>query len=126
MITYVNTVLVGTGVGELCSAAPANATDVRTPSADAYKYVIMNLDQDAANAYAIDENTKKIKIGIVTNKNLPCRKKDGTVEYKPIVKWSNVINKDDIKSFHFSKWFQSSEESVKIDFTNTSAFQMVK
>jgi hypothetical protein len=81
----------------------------------------MNLDQDAADAYAIDENTKKIKIGIVTNKNLPCRKKDGTVEYKPIVKWSNVINKDDIKSFHFSKWFQSSEEAVKIDFTSTDA-----
>lgn len=121
MITYVNTVLVGTGKSTVLSAAPANATDMRTPSADAYKYVIMNLDQDAANMYAVTADTKKIKIGIVTNKNVPCRMKDGSVVYKPIVKWSNVINKDDIKSFHFSKWFQSSEEQVKIDFTNTDA-----
>ena len=99
MITYVNTVLVGTGVGELCSAAPANATDVRTPSADAYKYVIMNLDQDAADAYAIDENTKKIKIGIVTNKkgnkrivvrltfkDLPTRYRKWTESYEYVTK----------------------------------------
>lgn len=119
MITYVNTVLVGTGKSTVLSAEPAKAADMRTPSADAYKYVIMNLDQDAENMYDITADTKKIKVGIVTNKNVPCRKKDGTVEYKPIVKWSNVINKDDVKSFHFSEWFQSSEESVKIDFSST-------
>ena len=119
MITYVNTVLVGTGKSTVLSAEPAKAADMRTPSADAYKYVIMNLDQDAENMYDITAETKKIKVGIVTNKNVPCRMPDGTVEYKPIVKWSNVINKDDVKSFHFSEWFQSSEESVKIDFSST-------
>ena len=120
MITYVNTVLVGTGVNVApVSAAPAKSTAINVASADAGKYVIMNLDQDATNLYAIDENTKKIKIGIVTGKNLPCRKKDGTVEYLPIVKWSNVINKDDIKSFRFTKHFDSTEESVKIDFSTT-------
>ena len=119
MITYVNTVLVGTGKTEVLEAAPKKAADMRTPSADAYKYVVMNLDQDAENAYAITADTKKIKVGIVTNKNVPCRKQDGTVEYLPIVKWSNVINKGDVKSFHFSKWFQSSEEAVKIDFSTT-------
>lgn len=120
MITYVNTVLVGTGVNaEPVSAAPAKSSAINVASADAGKYVIMNLDQDATNIYAIDENTKKIKIGIVTGKNLPCRKKDGTVEYLPIVKWSNVINKDDIKSFRFTKHFDSTEESVKIDFSTT-------
>ena len=120
MITYVNTVLVGTGVNTApVSAAPAKSSAINVASADAGKYVIMNLDQDAANIYAIDENTKKIKIGIVTGKNLPCRKKDGTVEYLPIVKWSNAINKDDIKSFRFTKHFDSTEESVKIDFSTT-------
>ena len=120
MITYVNTVLVGTGVNVApVSAAPAKSSAINVASADAGKYVIMNLDQDAANIYAIDENTKKIKIGIVTGKNLPCRKKDGTVEYLPIVKWSNAINKDDIKSFRFTKHFDSTEESVKIDFSTT-------
>lgn len=120
MITYVNTVLVGTGVNAApVSAAPAKASAINVASADAGKYVIMNLDQDAANIYAIDENTKKIKIGIVTGKNLPCRKKDGTVEYLPIVKWSNIINKDDIKSFRFTQHFDSTEEKVKINFNTT-------
>ena len=120
MITYVNTVLVGTGVNAApVSAAPAKSTAINVASADAGKYVIMNLDQDATNLYAIDENTKKIKIGIVTGKNLPCRKKDGTVEYLPIVKWSNVINKDDIKSFRFTQHFDSTEEKVKINFNTT-------
>ena len=120
MITYVNTVLVGTGKNTVLSAEPAKAADMRTPSTDAGKYVIMNLDQDATNIYDIVAGkTQKIKVGIVTNKNVPCRMPDKTVVYKPIIKWSNVINKSDIKSFHFSEWFQSSEESVKIDFSST-------
>ena len=120
MITYVNTVLVGTGKNAIVSAEPQKAADMGTPSADAGKYVIMNLDQDATNIYDIVKGeTQKIKVGIVTNKNVPCRMPDKTVVYKPIIKWSNVINKDDIKSFHFSKWFQSSEEKVKIDFNTT-------
>lgn len=120
MITYVNTVLVGTGKNTVLSAEPAKAADMRTPSTDAGKYVIMNLDQNATNIYDIVAGkTQKIKVGIVTNKNVPCRMPDKTVIYKPIIKWSNVINKSDIKSFHFSEWFQSSEESVKIDFSST-------
>lgn len=118
MITYVNTVLVGTGKSTVLSAEPTKAADMRTPSTDAGKYVIMNLDQDATNIYDIVAGkTQKIKVGIVTNKNVPCRMPDKTVVYKPIIKWSNVINKSDIKSFHFSEYFDSSEEKVKIDFS---------
>lgn len=120
MITYVNTVLVGTGKSTVLSAEPTKAADMRTPSTDAGKYVIMNLDQDATNIYDIVAGkTQKIKVGIVTNKNVPCRMPDKTVVYKPIIKWSNVINKSDIKSFHFSEYFDSSEEKVKIDFSTT-------
>lgn len=121
MITYVNTVLVGTGVNAFVSAAPVKATAINTPSADAGKYVIMNLDQDAANPYAIDANTQKIKVGIVTNKNTMSVGKDGNPVYYPIVKWSNIIKKDDIKSFHESTYFDSSEDTVKIDLSGTDA-----
>ena len=121
MITYVNTVLVGTGVNQVVSAAPVKATTINTPSADAGKYVIMNLDQDAANPYAIDANTQKIKVGIVTNKNTMSVDKDGNRVYYPIVKWSNIIKKDDIKSFHESTYFDSSEDTVKIDLSGTDA-----
>ena len=121
MITYVNTVLVGTGKDAVVSAAPAAATALNVPSADAGKYVIMNLDQDAANVYAIDENTQKIKVGIVTYKNTMSVDKDGNHKYYPIVKWSNIIKKDDIRTFHESVWFESTEETVKIDLTNTNA-----
>lgn len=121
MITYVNTVLVGTGVNQVVSAAPVKAATINTPSADAGKYVIMNLDQDAANPYAIDANTQKIKVGIVTNKNTMSVDKDGNRVYYPIVKWSNIIKKDDIKSFHESTYFDSSEDTVKIDLSGTDA-----
>ena len=121
MITYVNTVLVGTGVNQVVSAAPEKAATLNTPSADAGKYVIMNLDQDAANPYAIDANTQKIKVGIVTNKNTMSVDKDGNRVYYPIVKWSNIIKKDDIKSFHESTYFDSSEDTVKIDLSGTDA-----
>lgn len=121
MITYVNTVLVGTGVNAVVSAAPVKAATLNTPSADAGKYVIMNLDQDAANPYAIDANTQKIKVGIVTNKNTMSVDKDGNRVYYPIVKWSNIIKKDDIKSFHESTYFDSSEDTVKIDLSGTDA-----
>lgn len=121
MITYVNTVLVGTGVNAFVSDAPVKATAINTPSADAGKYVIMNLDQDAANPYAIDANTQKIKVGIVTNKNTMSVGKDGNPVYYPIVKWSNIIKKDDIKSFHESTYFDSSEDTVKIDLSGTDA-----
>lgn len=119
MITYVNTVLVGTGVNDVVDAAPVKAATINTPSADAGKYVIMNLDQDAANPYAIDANTQKIKVGIVTNKNTMSVDKDGNRVYYPIVKWSNIIKKDDIKSFRESTYFDSTEETVKINLTDT-------
>ena len=123
MITYVNTVLVGTGKDAVLNAAPAPASSINTPSADAGKYVIMNCDNNAPSVYtnAPSASVQKIKIGIVTNKNEVVHKANGTVQYLPIVKWSNVIKKDDIKSFTESTWFQSTQEKVTIDFTGVDA-----
>lgn len=122
MITYVNTVLVGTGNGEIVSAAPT-ATALNTPSADAGKYVVMTMDQDVEDPYATSNlaTAERIKIGIVTSKNTMSVDKSGKPTYHPIIKWSNIIKKEDIKSFHFSKYFKSSEDTVKIDLTNTDS-----
>lgn len=121
MITYVNTVLVGTGAG-IVAKAPAKAESKNTPSTDAGKFVVMNMD-DVANLYAtlsepLDETNKKFRIGFVTSKNTVLRKKDGTIEYLPIIKWSNPIKRDDITSVKVQKWFKSEEDTIKIDFSN--------
>ena len=53
MITYVNTVLVSNlATAALLSAAPAAAASMNTASADAGKFIIENLDADAASQYA--------------------------------------------------------------------------
>ena len=126
MLNYVTTVLVSNldNASNLLSAAPANASKLNTPSADAGKFIIMNCDPDvavnklyevtAANAASI--NT--IKVGIVTKKNLALRMPDGTTVYQPIVKWSNEIKAADVKSFNAMTYFDDTEDTVVIDFSN--------
>lgn len=126
MLNYVTTVLVSNldNASNLLSAAPANASKLNTPSADAGKFIIMNCDPDvainklyevtAANAASI--NT--IKVGIVTKKNLALRMPDGTTVYQPIVKWSNEIKAADVKSFNALTYFDDTEDTVVIDFSN--------
>ena len=119
MITYVNTVLVGTGKDAIVNAEPQKASALNTPSADAGKYVVMIMDQyvEGNNPYDVSKlnNAEKIKVGIVTNKNTMSVNKDGDRVYYPIVKWSNIIKKEDIKSFHQSTYFESTPDTVKID-----------
>ena len=121
MITYVNTVLVSNTPATVLSAAPAAAASMAAPSADKGKFVIMNCDPDiaAGDLYNINANTQNIKIGVVTGKNFAKRDHQGNITYLPIVKWSNVIKKDDIKSFHELTYTNaSSEDTIVIDFTN--------
>ena len=125
MITYVNTVLVGTGKDAIVNAEPQKASALNTPSADAGKYVVMIMDQNVEGNNPYDTtklaNAEKIKVGIVTNKNTMSVDKEGNRVYYPIVKWSNIIKKDDIKSFHQTTYFDSTEDTVKIDLTNTDS-----
>lgn len=126
MLNYVTTVLVSNldSASNLLSAAPANASALNTPSADAGKFIIMNCDSDVAPnklyevtaANAADINT--IKVGIITKKNLALRQPNGTTVYQPIVKWSNQIKAADIKSFNTMSYFADSEDTVVIDFSN--------
>ena len=121
MITYVNTVLVGTGAG-VCAAKPTAPTDKNTPSTDAGKFIMMNMDGVAeSNLYTVDTNTKKFRIGFVTKKNVAHRTKDGDVTYVPVIKWSNTIKRDDIISMVKQAHFNNSEDTVTIDFSKVDA-----
>ena len=121
MITYVNTVLVGTGAG-VCAAKPTAPTDKNTPSTDAGKFIMMNMDGVAeSNLYTVDTNTKKFRIGFITSKNVAHRTKDGDVTYVPVIKWSNTIKRDDIISTVKQVHFNNSEDTVTIDFSKVDS-----
>ena len=126
MITFVNTVLVNNLVaGAVLTAAPAAATALNTPSADAGKFVIMTND-DVDNPYLTADSAKEVntmRIGIVTNKNVvKIDHTTGAATYLPIIKWSNVIKQNDIKSCTYTKYadgdYSNPEDKIEIDFTN--------
>jgi hypothetical protein len=128
MVNYVNTVLVSNLTsGAVLSAAPAAASSLNSASTDAGKFIIMNCDPNvASNAIynvtagnALDIQT--IKVGVVTKKNLAIHKPDGTVEFQPIVKWSNEIKAADIKSYNTLEYTADTEDTVTIDFSNLAA-----
>lgn len=126
MITYVNTVLVGTGAG-VCAAKPTAPTDKNTPSTDAGKFIMMNMDGVAeSNLYTVDTNTKKFRIGFVTKNNVAHRTKDGDVTYVPVIKWSNTIKRADIISMVKQAHFNNSEDTVTIDFSKVDAAVMTE
>jgi len=106
MITYVNTVLVGTGVGTIASAFN---------SATAGQYIVVDEDGNVLDA-AGAADAKAIKVGLVTNKQAKIKGSQKT----PIVKWSNIIKKDDIKSYNFETYKADSEDTVTIDFTKAT------
>lgn len=126
MITYVNTVLVGTGAG-VCAAKPTAPTDKNTPSTDAGKFIMMNMDGvDADNLYTVTKDTKKFRIGFVTSKNVAFRTKDGDVTYVPVIKWSNPIKRADITSMIKQTHFDNSEDTVTLDFSNIDSAVMTE
>ena len=128
MVNYVNTVLVSNlATGAVLSAAPAAATSMAAASADAGKFIFMNCDPNVASnkIYEVTAanagNINTIKVGIVTKKNTVLRKQDGSVQYLPIVKWSNEIKAADIKSYTNLTYAADTEDVVTIDFTGIDA-----
>ena len=133
MITYVNTVLVSNlASGAVIDAAPAAAASMSAVSTDAGKFIFMNCDPNVASgdlydvtaANAGDINT--IKVGIVTKKNTAVHLPDGSVEYRPIIKWSNEIKAADIKSYTNLTYAADTEDTIEIDFTGLDATTLNK
>ena len=126
MITYVNTVLVGTGA-ELATTAPVAQTEKNTPNEAAGKFIMMNMDGvDADNLYTVTKDTKKFRIGFITGKNTAIRTKDGDVKYTPVIKWTNPIKREDITSIAKQTYFQSTPDTVTIDFSNVNPAVMTE
>ena len=120
MITYVNTVLVGKGVGSI-------ASDVK--SATAGQYVIMNLDPTIARTYLIASDiaeSNEVKIGLVTENTTSYVDPSGEMTTIPVVKWSNNIKKSDVKSLAFSEYAADKLETVTVDFTSASMDEISK
>lgn len=133
MVNYVNTVLVSNlSTGAVLTAAPQAASSLNAASADAGKFIIMNCDPNvSSNAiYNVTTGTagdiQTIKVGIVTKKNATLRKPNGTVEFRPIIKWSNEIKAADIKSFSFLSYTADTEDTATIDFTSLDAAVLSK
>ena len=115
MITYVNSVFVSNS-GAVLSNWPAAVANMSAVSADKGKFIIYNCDADAqANPFNITADTKTIKIGMVQGKNTVKRNPNGSVSYIPRIKWSNIIKKEDIKSFHEMSYKGDTEDTIVID-----------
>ena len=126
MITYVNTVLVGTGA-ELAATAPVAQTEKNTPNTDAGKFIVMSMD-NVTDPYSTTNTAKakKFRIGFITGKNTAVRTKDGDVKYTPVIKWTNPIKRDDITSIVKQAHFDSTPDTVTIDFRNVDTAVMTE
>jgi hypothetical protein len=125
MITYVNTVLVSnlTSNNVITTKAAYEALTV----SDAGKFVVITVDEKPAAgddefpviSATTAGNYNNIKIGLVTNKtNKQIDPEDKTMSDVPVIKWSNIISRDSLKSVVAHAHEQSSEESVEVDFTS--------
>ena len=141
MITYVNTVLVsnlGDADSMVISALPkdwngASNYDKNLPSADQGKFIFMNCDPIDQNSLSVDPDLiynvtssnaasiNTIKIGIVTKKNNVVHLPNGTVQYLPIIKWSNEIKAADVKSYNKLTYTPDTEDAVTINFSDLDA-----
>mgnify|MGYP004616275835 CR=1 FL=1 len=126
MITYVNTVLVGTGA-ELAATAPVAQTEKNTPNTDAGKFIVTSMD-NVTDPYSTTNTAKakKFRIGFITGKNTAVRTKDGDVKYTPVIKWTNPIKRDDITSIVKQAHFDSTPDTVTIDFSNVNPAVMTE
>lgn len=119
MITYVNTVFVNnTNAGAIAAAKPTTA--------DKDKFVLYDVDT-CKYVTTLTAANKRIKIGLVSDKVVnKVDVKTGATQKIPAIKWSNVINKDDIKSFASGKpdditSTEAREDTVEVNFAGLNA-----
>lgn len=109
MISYVNTVFVNNAaevaVAEMDTIKEGFATATAAKDAAAGKFFIQT---------SADEN--KVKIGLGKDEAI-CTVGKYAGKYMPVIKWSNWIDKNAIKSFHTEKATADSEDTVTINFS---------
>lgn len=125
MITYVNTVLVSNLSASNVITTLSGYKAIST--SDAGKFVVITLDEKAASGDSnfpvvtstTAGNYERIKVGLVTNKtNTQINPDTKAMVNVPVIKWSNVISREGLKSVVEHEYQESTEETVKVDFTN--------
>lgn len=122
MITYVNTVLVSNNASattEVLSDPKALQFDTAAEvQAKKGLFVVESLDDAEVNS--ITANTDKIRIGMYTGSYTTTLLPNGSKKYIANIKWSNAINKNDIKSVRVLNCPEANkvdtEDTVTIDF----------
>lgn len=126
MVTYVNSVL----ISNLSSGALVSTESAANNVENAGKWVVITTDpkpfgsSDSSYPYITTSNAANydnIKVGLITNKTMVQHKPDGTTANIAVIKWSNVINKNDIKSYTFSPYAADTQDTVYIDFSQLDA-----
>lgn len=114
MITYVNTVLVGKGAGLFSE----DINTLKFDTIDAFN-TSMNTNANKIVINGIDDS--KFRVGIIINKPIESYV-NGALEYRPMIKWSNMIKKADIKSFNVTNYNAQAEkeDTVIVDFSKTA------
>lgn len=111
MITYVNTVLVNNDVkGVKTNYEPVAAKTKEEAIQDAGNFVV-----DTVN-----EERGEFKIGLIMPEATPLRTQDKQLLYLPVIRWSNVINKNALKHYELTKFTADAEteDEVTIDLAN--------
>ena len=103
MITYVNTVFVSN----------VDSSNVVTALANVSKGKFIFWDIDANDA--ITANTVRFKIGMGTGKTISNDK--GSM---PEIRWSNIINVDDIKGWSVGSYAADTEDTAYIDLSGAT------
>lgn len=108
MITYVNSVFVSNN-----STSDAAASSLSSVAKG--QFIFWDIDANAA----VSANTTRFKIGMGTGKTISNDK--GSM---PEIKWSNIINVDDIKGWAAASYAADTEDVVTIDFTQVDSTLM--
>ena len=120
MITYVNTVLVSNKNNSAFVSADNIKANADKDAFTSYVGAPVFLDMVAGEVKATPAATAEFKLGVVTDKVTLIRKKDGSVEYVPVIKYSNTIQSKALKSIAEHKYADDVEDVVEINFTNVS------
>ena len=106
MITYVNTVMVSNDSAATVVTDPANIQKGQ--------FIFFDVDK---STYSISADTLRFKIGMGTGKTAPqIDPQTKALSNVPVIKWSNVINADDIKGVIAHQNAGDTQEAITIDF----------
>ena len=114
MITYVNTVFVANATANYALASTTHNTVDELTASDKDKFVVIDVDTD--KIVTNPAGVSRIKIGYITSKTMTL--KDGTVV--PVIKWYNIINQHDIKSYTYDAYAADTEDTIYIDLSGAT------